>query len=132
MMAASSTMPGVPLSSLLEGMELDSSVPELAIRGLSADSREVRPGDLFLASRGIQVHALDFVERAIEQGAVAVLWEPVADARIERKAHALPVPAIAVAGLAQKAGLIADRFYASPSSEMFCIGVTGTDGKTSV
>ncbi len=132
MMAAESSMSGLSLAWLLEGLYVDGPLADVEISGLATDSRSVRPGDLFLASQGLQVHGLDHVEQALQQGAAAVVWEPVADPRINSIATSLALPAVAVAGLAQKTGVIADRFYAHPSRELHVIGVTGTDGKTSV
>jgi UDP-N-acetylmuramoyl-L-alanyl-D-glutamate--2,6-diaminopimelate ligase len=132
MMAVESGASGLSLAWLLEGLCADGAVVDIEISGLATDSRSVRPGDLFLASQGLQVHGLVHVEQALQQGAVAVAWEPVADTDIGRIAATLAVPAVAVAGLAQKVGVVADRFYAHPSRELHVIGVTGTDGKTSV
>jgi len=132
MMAAESMMEGVALASLLEGLCGDCTVPDLVVSGLATDSRSVQPGDLFLAGQGLQVHGLEHVEQAVQRGAVAIAWEPVNEPGIDSMAAGLSIPAVAVAGLAQKAGFIADRFYAHPSRALHVIGVTGTDGKTSV
>lgn len=132
MMAAESRVSGVSLAWLLEGLVDDAGQMEIAVGGLATDSRQVCRGDLFLACQGLQVHGLAYVDQAIERGAAAVLWEPVADDTINRIGTALSVPALAVTGLMQKLGIIADRFHASPSRQLHVIGVTGTDGKTSV
>lgn len=132
MMAAESTTPGISLATLLEGLSAERFLQDVVVQGLATDSREVRPGDLFLARQGLQVHGLLHVQQALERGAAAVVWEPVDDIRVLRIADALPVPAVAVAGLGQRLGIIADRFYAHPSHALHMIGVTGTDGKTSV
>ncbi|MFQ5643129.1 MAG: UDP-N-acetylmuramoyl-L-alanyl-D-glutamate--2,6-diaminopimelate ligase [Thiogranum sp.] len=132
MMAAESMMEGISLAVLLEGLCDDSAVADVDITGLATDSRSVRPGDLFLAVQGLQMHGLAHVEQALQRGAVAVAWEPVNDPQIAGMAAGLAAPAVSVAGLAQKIGVIADRFYAQPSRELHVIGVTGTDGKTSV
>jgi len=132
MMAVEPDVSGLSLAWLLEGLCTDGAAVDIVITGLATDSRSVRPGDLFLASQGLQVHGLSHVEQALQRGAAAVAWEPVEDPAIGRMAAALAVPAMAVAGLAQKTGVIADRFYAHPSRELHIIGVTGTDGKTSV
>ncbi|HHJ17089.1 MAG TPA: UDP-N-acetylmuramoyl-L-alanyl-D-glutamate--2,6-diaminopimelate ligase [Gammaproteobacteria bacterium] len=132
MMAAESRLPGVSLAGLLEGLSDDAGLVDIAVTGLATDSRQVRRGDLFLACQGLQVHGLAYVDQAIERGAAAVLWEPVADDTINRIGTSLSVPALAVPGLMQKLGIIADRFHAGPSHQLHVIGVTGTDGKTSV
>ncbi|HHO68064.1 MAG TPA: UDP-N-acetylmuramoyl-L-alanyl-D-glutamate--2,6-diaminopimelate ligase [Gammaproteobacteria bacterium] len=114
---------------LLDGLVADAAgLSGIRVRGLASDSRSLCPGDLFLAVAGLQGHGLDFLDQALARGAVAVAWEPAAG----RSVGSLPVPAIAVEGLGQRLGVVADRFYGHPSQDLFCIGVTGTDGKTSV
>ena len=108
------------------------ALAELVVNGLATDSREVRSGDLFLACQGLREHALAHAAQAAQGGAVAVLWEPGGDTSLQAVADSLPVPALPVAGLGHKLGPIADRFYAHPTRDMQVIGVTGTDGKTSV
>jgi UDP-N-acetylmuramoyl-L-alanyl-D-glutamate--2,6-diaminopimelate ligase len=132
MMAAESVHDGVVLAELLQAFAGDQVVPDLAVSGLADDSRQVQPGALFLACRGLHVHGLAHAAQAVANGAVAVLWEPTGDRSLQAVADALAVPALPVAGLAHKLGPIADRFYARPSGQMQVIGVTGTDGKTSV
>jgi UDP-N-acetylmuramoyl-L-alanyl-D-glutamate--2,6-diaminopimelate ligase len=132
MMAAESNVPAVSLACLLEGLGAEGRVVDAQVSGLATDSRCVRRGDLFLACQGLQVHGLAHVDQAIRQAAVAVVWEPVSDAQISDIAGSLSVPSAAIAGLSQKLGVIADRFYAHPSNALHVIGVTGTDGKTSV
>jgi len=132
MMAARSKTDGMSLAFLLEDLGVAEALPDITVTGLATDSRMLRPGDLFLAAQGLQVHALQYAGQAIQQGAAAVLWEPSDEPSIRRLAETLSIPAFAVPGLAQKVGVIADRFYAHPSREMHVIGVTGTDGKTSV
>jgi UDP-N-acetylmuramoyl-L-alanyl-D-glutamate--2,6-diaminopimelate ligase len=131
MMAAQSQLPGVRVAQLLEGL-VQGVLPDVAVSGLATDSRLVQSGDLFLASEGLQVHAISHAAEAVRRGAVAVVWEPVSDEALARQAESLDVPVVALAGLGQRLGLIADRFYAHPSQQQHVIGVTGTDGKTSV
>jgi len=132
MMAAESQVSAVSLACLLEGLGAEGRVVDAQVSGLATDSRSVRCGDLFLACQGLQAHGLAHVDQAIRQGAVAVVWEPVSDAQISDMAGSLSVPSAAITGLSQKLGIIADRFYAQPSEALHVIGVTGTDGKTSV
>jgi UDP-N-acetylmuramoyl-L-alanyl-D-glutamate--2,6-diaminopimelate ligase len=105
---------------------------DVQISGLALDSRKVQAGDLFLAVSGTRTHGLQHARQAIALGAVAVVWEPVAgNGGLAEAAALLPAPVVAVPGLGQVVGLIADRFYGHPSRGLFMIGVTGTDGKTS-
>jgi UDP-N-acetylmuramoyl-L-alanyl-D-glutamate--2,6-diaminopimelate ligase len=132
MMVAESRIARVTLAGLLQELCDSVSLPQLEVTGLATDSRAVREGDLFLAVQGLQTHGLRFARQALQQGAAAVLWEPVADATLQRIAASLDVPVVAVNGLGHKLGRIADRFYGHPTGQLRVIGVTGTDGKTSV
>ena len=97
-----------------------------SVRGLSADSRELREGDAFIALVGGSTHGLHFVDQARAAKVAAVLFETPAPANM-----ALPANAIAVDGLRGKLGRLADRFYDAPSKALLMTGVTGTNGKTS-
>jgi UDP-N-acetylmuramoyl-L-alanyl-D-glutamate--2,6-diaminopimelate ligase len=132
MMAAQSHGQGISLAWLLDGLHGATRLPEIEVTGLATDSRAVQPGELFLAVQGLQVHGLSHVKQALQRGAVAVVWEAVQDPLLIRTAEALSVPVVAVAGLGHKLGIIADRYFGHPSADMHVIGVTGTDGKTSV
>jgi UDP-N-acetylmuramoyl-L-alanyl-D-glutamate--2,6-diaminopimelate ligase len=100
--------------------------PELAVTGLVLDSREVQPGDAFVAIAGFGAHGLLFVEQARTAGAGAILFEPPAPDEIPA-----PADAIAVPGLRARMGAMADQFHGRPSRAMTMVGVTGTSGKTS-
>ena len=137
MMAPMQQLPaGWLAEELLDGMLTDcDQVAGLWLTGLSLDSRDTRPGDLFFACAGYRQHGLAFVGQAAAAGAVLVLAEPTADwpvQRIHALAAELAVPVISVPGLAAKVSAIAARYYAEPASQMRVIGITGTNGKTSV
>lgn len=119
-------MSELPISAvlkLLSGLGPECSLaPELAIRHITDDSRQVRPGSLFVARVGERVDGRQFVARALEAGAVAILCE---------KSLAEGVPAvIAVEGVMQAYGLVAHALLGDPASALTVIGVTGTNGKT--
>ena len=95
--------------------------------GLSMDSRAVNPGDIFLAWPGVTVDGRRFIADALAAGAAAVLYE-AAGAGVGE----LAVPALAVPGLESLAGALADQVYGQPSDQLWLVGVTGTNGKTSV
>ena len=102
------------------------------VYGITMDSRNVQPGDLFLACSGEASQGHFFVEQAIQSGAAAILYEtPVPFAISEKELHELSVPAIAFPGLGERAGKIASCFYDHPSANMTVVGITGTNGKTS-
>ena len=115
----------VTLADLLQGF---ASAPALPVHGIASDSRVLQRGDLFLAVQGIGSHGLDYVQEARAAGVCAVAW----DASTAAEPEDIGVPMIAVAGLAGKLGEIADRFYGRPSEQLDVIGVTGTNGKTTV
>lgn len=93
-----------------------------------SDSREVIAGALFLAYPGENADGRDYIAGAVEQAASAVLWEPKNfDWNPDWAVENAPVP-----NLKQQAGKIADQFYEKPSTKLWAVGVTGTNGKTSV
>ena len=108
---------------------------EIEITGLVQDSRAIQPGDAFVAIAGFGAHGLNFIAQAKAAGAVATLFEPPIPE--EFKAAAFPatagdMPMIAVPGLRARLGAMADRFHGEPSRTMTTVGVTGTNGKTSI
>jgi len=125
------------LSKLLQGITKVDAANERDISGLSLDSRRTRPGDLFIACAGLARHGSEFITHAIRAGAIAVAYETVSSADAARPdLHARQIqetgiPVIGVAGLKRQAGVIASRFYDHPSRDLFVIGITGTNGKTS-
>lgn len=106
--------------------ELEGLSAELAVTGLVQDSREVSPGDAFVAIAGFGAHGLTFIDAARAAGASAILFEPPAPADLPPPADAIPV-----SGLRTRMGTMADSFHGQPSAAMTTVGVTGTNGKTS-
>lgn len=95
-----------------------------AVAGLVYDSRAVRPGDCFFATRGTQCDGHDFIPSAIAKGAAAVVCERLPEQTADGVAYAV-VP--------DAAGALADMaaaFYGHPSRELKLVGITGTNGKT--
>jgi UDP-N-acetylmuramoyl-L-alanyl-D-glutamate--2,6-diaminopimelate ligase len=91
------------------------------IAGLAYDSREVRPGTLFVCVKGFQSDGHDFAAQAVERGAAVLVVE---------RLLGLGVPEVVVASTRAAMGPIAARFYDDPSAELRVVGVTGTNGKT--
>jgi UDP-N-acetylmuramoyl-L-alanyl-D-glutamate--2,6-diaminopimelate ligase len=118
-------MPPRRLPELLDGLAA-APVPDIEITGVTADSRRVRSGSLFLARPGAARHGLDFAAEAVARGAAAVAWDGGGSV-----AGALGAPAVRVTDLLHRSGEIASRYYGHPSRELFMAGITGTDGKTS-
>jgi len=103
------------------------------VNSLALDSRDVAGQGLWLALQGTRGHALDHLADARERGAVAVLAEPAGQWDRDRIAGLTgDVPVMAVPGLRRQAGEIAARFFGQAAQSMRIIGVTGTNGKTSV
>ena len=100
-------------------------VPAVEISGISNDSRDVCPGDLFIAYKGAQFDGHSFVQDALQAGAVAICAE------IDQPSN-YPIPWIKESNITQRRAEFAARFHAFPSRHLNVIGVTGTNGKTSV
>ncbi|MDX1915831.1 MAG: UDP-N-acetylmuramoyl-L-alanyl-D-glutamate--2,6-diaminopimelate ligase [Methylophilus sp.] len=98
------------------------------ISSITADSRMVQKGSLFIAYPGESVDGRKYIGDAIKKGAVAVIWDEEDFAWNEQ----WDVKNIAIANLKLQAGYIASQFYKKPTSQLWTIGVTGTNGKTSV
>lgn len=113
-------------------MPLSQLLPEAAsstlIRELTLDSRKVRPGDLFLAVPGTQQDGRVHIADAVARGAAAVAFEAEGAAEMTASSSEL----VAIKGLASQLSAIAGRFYGEPSRGMHLVGITGTNGKTSV
>lgn len=100
--------------------------------GVTLDSRQVEAGSLFCALQGVQADGRRFVEGALERGASAVLTEARPDDADWMRALA-PGRALWLHPNARRvAGLVANSVYGAPSTELEVVGVTGTNGKTSV
>ncbi|WAH35537.1 UDP-N-acetylmuramoyl-L-alanyl-D-glutamate--2,6-diaminopimelate ligase [Alicyclobacillus dauci] len=94
------------------------------VLAIEADSRRVTPGTLFVAVPGHTVDGHDFAQAAVSSGAVALL--------VERQLPELPVAQVVVEDCRRVSAILADVLYGHPSSQLRTIGVTGTNGKTTV
>lgn len=117
------------LSTLLQGLVEIPSVFDVTIHGLKTDSRQVKPGDAFVALAGANTPVSFYIDQAIAAGAIVVLFDSDEPGECSEQNGALLVP---VAGLKSLLGMIATRFFERPSRRLRLIGVTGTNGKTSV
>lgn len=97
--------------------------PTTAIGGISVDSRRVKPGDLFICVPGFTADGHDFAPQAVERGAVALLVE---------RFLPISVPQIRVADARRAMAIVADRYFRRPTRQLRLLGVTGTNGKTTV
>jgi UDP-N-acetylmuramoyl-L-alanyl-D-glutamate--2,6-diaminopimelate ligase len=99
------------------------ALPGLDIRGLAYDSRQVKPGDVFIALKGLKAAGADFAADAIRRGAVAVVADRPADAESV-------VPWVMVPDARAAMAALAAELYGHPSRSMQVVGITGTNGKT--
>ncbi len=111
---------------MLIGMQVHMS--DLTKRVLTSSSQAVCPGDVFVAIPGATVDGRDFVLEAVERGASVVLCE----ANGWKGEQIYSVPIIPIPKLAERIGFIAAGYYGFPSDAMSVVGVTGTNGKTSI
>ncbi len=101
--------------------------------GVTDDSRQVQPGDVFLAYPGDLADGRLHIAEAIANGAVAVLWEATAaNADSFAWQGGWPLANLPVSGLRQLCGPLASAIYGHPSERLSLVAVTGTNGKTSV
>jgi UDP-N-acetylmuramoyl-L-alanyl-D-glutamate--2,6-diaminopimelate ligase len=100
---------------------------KVPVTRLVTDSRELKRGDTFVAYPGEKIDGRQFIAEVIAKGANAVIWEE-RNFTWDDDWH---VPNLGVSDLRHKAGWLADYVYGSPSKDMWVVGVTGTNGKTS-
>jgi len=116
------------LSDILAGLpftELQGSA-DVEITAVVFDSRKVVPGCLFVAVRGTVVDGHNYIEQAVKDGAVAVVCE-------ELPGHSAgEVDFLMVANSAVALGIVSANFYDNPSNKLKLVGVTGTNGKTTI
>jgi UDP-N-acetylmuramoyl-L-alanyl-D-glutamate--2,6-diaminopimelate ligase len=116
------------LSEIIEGLaftELQGSA-DVEITAVVFDSRNVIPGSLFVAVKGTVVDGHDYIDKAIKDGAIAIICEDL-------PAHtASEVDFLMVANSAIALGIVSANFYDNPSKKLKLVGVTGTNGKTTV
>ncbi|WP_233255437.1 Mur ligase family protein [Naasia lichenicola] len=110
------------------GLSADGDVDDLEVTGVTIDSRDVAPGDLYVGLKGARVHGASFAERARESGAVAVLTD---EAGVEFAA-ASGLPIVVTADPRAALGDISAWVYRSTERPPLLFAVTGTNGKTSV
>ncbi|MDO5668040.1 MAG: bifunctional UDP-N-acetylmuramoyl-L-alanyl-D-glutamate--2,6-diaminopimelate ligase MurE/UDP-N-acetylmuramoyl-tripeptide--D-alanyl-D-alanine ligase MurF [Alcaligenaceae bacterium] len=99
---------------------------------LKLDSRDIQPGDVFVASKGQQSDGAKYIPAAIDKGAAAILVDAASEHATDALRQAsMQVPVLAVEGLRALLGMLADEWYGRPSEAVKVIAITGTNGKTS-
>lgn len=99
---------------------------DLEIPNITFDSRKVEPGTLFFAVKGTQVDGHDYIDKAIAQGASAIVCEKMPNELAEKVTYVL------VDNSAYVLGVAASNFFGNPSKHLRLVGVTGTNGKTTI
>ena len=107
------------------GATLNSDM-DIEVKGISQSSAAVIAGDLFVALPGERFHGAEFASDAIKKGAVAVLTDVAGAAMID------DVPVLISSNPRRAAGIASAWFYSEPMRDLYSIGVTGTNGKTTV
>lgn len=113
------------VASLLQGLE------QLGVSatGVSDDSRQVQPGDVFLAYPGGLADGRRYIANACQRGAAAVIWQPGGDFTFPAD---IALPQFSAEGLRPLAGPLAHELYGRPSENLALIAITGTNGKTTI
>jgi UDP-N-acetylmuramoyl-L-alanyl-D-glutamate--2,6-diaminopimelate ligase len=116
------------LNRLLKNVEILDIIGDVEkdISGVNIDSRLIEAGHLFVAIPGTQTDGHKFIPKAIEQGATAVLCEHIPDKREPNVTY------ISVSSTEDCVGEVATQFYDNPSEKLKLVGVTGTNGKTTI
>ncbi|HNW72790.1 MAG: UDP-N-acetylmuramoyl-L-alanyl-D-glutamate--2,6-diaminopimelate ligase [Bacteroidales bacterium] len=107
----------------LETLAITGSTDNMICK-VQSDSRMVGPDDLFIATSGTRFDGHDFINKALDQGAVAIICETLPAVLREKTCY------IQVKSSAHTLGVVASAFYGNPSEKLLLIGVTGTNGKT--
>jgi len=100
----------------------------IKISGISEDSRCIRPGDLFVAIKGYVDDGHRYIDEAVARGASAVIIEEQGEALT----HSCTVPFVPVSDTRSALAQLAATFWGHPTRSLFTVGVTGTNGKTTV
>ncbi len=116
------------LQDILFGVSLREVVgsTQLSIKDIQIDSRKVQEGSVFVAIKGIQADGHEFIATAIQKGAVAIVCEQLPSSLQDG------VVFIVVANAQESVAVMAHHFYDNPSTQIKLVGVTGTNGKTTV
>lgn len=135
MMVRNPNLSGKSLSELLAGIDIDEDLPSLQVQDVTSNSREAVKDSLFIALKGTQSHGIDFAIDAVKAGAAVVMYDALDDycqQRIPLLQKQVKARWLGVKHLDRLNGEIVSRFYGEPGRDLTIIGVTGTDGKTSV
>jgi len=111
------------LNQILKEIIKDTDIPNIPISGISTNSVNISPGQLYIAIKGSNFDGHDFISEAIQNGAAAVVAHKDYTEKLE-------IPLIKVKNTRKKVSQIAAEFYNHPTKRMNVVGITGTNGKT--
>lgn len=116
------------LEEIIQGVAIEEIKGDIlkGIKGIHIDSRLVEEGDMFVAVKGTQTDGHAYIEKAIEKGAIAIVCETLPEHINEQLTY------IKVNHTEDLVGKLATTFYGNPTSKLKLIGVTGTNGKTTI
>ena len=116
------------LEKLIDGITSNHIIGKTSIEitGINIDSRSIEKGHIFVAVKGTQTDGHTFIEKAIEKGASTIICENIPTNIVE------DVTYIQVPNTEDIVGELATRFYGNPTSQLELVGVTGTNGKTTI
>ena len=121
------------IHSLIAGLDAQTAVPltggqDSPVLNVAEHSERVSKGSFFIARSGVRRDGAAFIEEALHKGAVAILCTPETAAALEH----LHVTFVVTHDPTGVGATIAERFYGNPSSKLKLVGVTGTNGKTTI
>lgn len=130
------------LADLIAGLDVKIAQGDpgsVRICDVTEDSRTVMPGSLFVARRGLKADGRAYVSHACEQGAVAIISDDpaicaggICDPGAHHRDLGKDVAVVVAPNIPRVSALMAERFYGEPSSKLALVGVTGTNGKTTI
>ncbi len=116
------------LEEIIKGITVNEIIGDMTqeISGINMDSRLIESGHIFIAVKGTQADGHAYIPKAIEKGACAVVCEKLPETLDENVAY------IKVNDTEDIVGKLATTFYGDPTSKLELVGVTGTNGKTTI
>ena len=116
------------LENLLQNLPVQQMIgsPEQTVSGLVCDSRQVAPGSAFFALPGTKADGFDYIDTALAAGATTIVTSKLPSIRSKQACY------LQVANVRRTMALMASRYFGNPSADVPVIGVTGTNGKTTI
>ena len=116
------------LKDVLYGVSIETivGVTKISVKGIVFDSRNVKNDFIYLAQKGVQVDGHEFISQAISNGAKVIICEIIPVECV------IGVVYVRVENSSKTLGIIASNFYDNPSNKLILVGVTGTNGKTTI